>query len=45
MEAETMQRAQMIPLYRKVARTVANPSYGKRRGGHTLVPSQSAMRV
>jgi len=32
MEAEMMGRVQMCPLYRKVARTVDNPYYGKGRG-------------
>jgi len=34
MEAEVMGRGQMRPLYRKVARTVDNPGYGKGRGTH-----------
>jgi hypothetical protein len=31
-EAEVMGRAQMCPLYKNTARTVANPGYGKGRG-------------
>jgi hypothetical protein len=34
MEAEVMGRVQMCPLYRKVARNVDNPGYGKGRGTH-----------
>lgn len=32
MEAEVIGRVQICPLYRKVARTVDNPGYGKGRG-------------
>jgi hypothetical protein len=42
MDIEVMGRAQMCPLYRKVARTAANPSYGKEREGQTLVPRNEA---